>query len=175
MGATSPSGTKADIPALTGLRFLAALSVAMAHGSLLVMTYPGPRPVFFHYMSAIAGFGMTLFFVLSGFVIHYNYRELVRTGFPGVREFFWARFARLYPLFALVLLTDMILGNWNFRQLANGGSAIVASLEALPYFLLLTQTWKYEVIGTNSLVYQLGVNVPLSWSISTEWFWRIQV
>ena len=43
---------------------------------------------------------MTLFFVLSGFVIHYNYAGLVTGGrLRGIGAFLWARFARLYPLF----------------------------------------------------------------------------
>ena len=146
------------------------MSVAMAHGSILLFAYQGSGPVFFHYLTVLSGFGMTLFFVLSGFVIHYNYKNLVREGFSGIRRFFWARFARLYPLFFLIVLTDLILGNWHFRTLESGGSALMASLQALPHFLLLIHTWTYDVLGDNSLVYQLGVNAPLTWSISAEWF-----
>jgi peptidoglycan/LPS O-acetylase OafA/YrhL len=40
---------------------------------------------------------MTLFFVLSGFVIHYNYAMAItgRQVARGTAAFFWARFARL--------------------------------------------------------------------------------
>ena len=48
---------------------------------------------------------MTLSFVLSGFIIHYNYATLVTGGgFRGFAADLWARFARLYPLFLLMLL-----------------------------------------------------------------------
>lgn len=43
--------------------------------------------------------------MLSGFVIHYNYATLVRAGgFCGTTVYLWARFARLYSLFLLMLL-----------------------------------------------------------------------
>src|ERR1700689_4773194 len=65
-----------DIPALTGLRFLAAISVAIAHGSTLILKFE-PRDVASDWLPMASAFGMTLFFVLSGFVIHYHYRWLV--------------------------------------------------------------------------------------------------
>ena len=64
-------------PSLTGLRFVAALCVAAAHGrSHIDIPEPGFATVA-HWISTSAGFGMSPFFVLSGFVIHYNYRSVV--------------------------------------------------------------------------------------------------
>jgi peptidoglycan/LPS O-acetylase OafA/YrhL len=61
------------------LRFLAAISVAVAHGATLCLKTQSPNQAIQHWLSVGAGFGMTLFFVLSGFVIHYNYRALIGT------------------------------------------------------------------------------------------------
>ena len=61
-------------------RFLAAFSVAAAHGAIMTLKFDQPQfgPTFWLTQGAV--FGMTLFFVLSGFVIHYNYRMLVTEG-----------------------------------------------------------------------------------------------
>jgi peptidoglycan/LPS O-acetylase OafA/YrhL len=104
-----------DIPSLTGLRFLAALSVAVAHAagiSLLSMNQQGAVQTATHWLEVGAGFGMTLFFVLSGFVIHYNYsQKIFGKGLNGVAKFFWARFARLYPLYFLILFIELIFSD----------------------------------------------------------------
>src|SRR5215472_3828896 len=112
-GATSATaqGRLADLPPLTGLRFIAACSVAIAHGTLLTLKFSSDPYRLLYWLSNISGFGMTLFFVLSGFVIHYNYRRtLTEDGYRGFFSFMWARFARLYPLFALIVLVDVVLG-----------------------------------------------------------------
>src|ERR1700693_5083936 len=92
-----------DIPALTGLRFIAALSVVLAHAVGLLPDGQLPIGVT-GWIGTAAGFGMTLFFVLSGFVIHYNYHNLVvQGGASGIGEFLWARFSRLYPMFVVII------------------------------------------------------------------------
>jgi peptidoglycan/LPS O-acetylase OafA/YrhL len=121
-------------------------------------------------MGTFAGFGMSLFFVLSGFVIHYNYSKLVTEQGPsGYLKFMWARFSRLYPMFLFVLLADYFI---NSKVMVSSMDALEA-FRALPWFILFMQSWFYEIIGSNSLIYQIGWNLPLTWSISTEWFFYI--
>src|SRR5580704_2443077 len=105
MTTAQSAGRRPDVPALTGLRFLAAFSVLLAHGlAATAANNTLPQGVVYWLMQA-SGFGMTLFFVLSGFVIHYNYARLVTDGgVRGIAAFLWARFARLYPLFLLMML-----------------------------------------------------------------------
>jgi peptidoglycan/LPS O-acetylase OafA/YrhL len=94
-----------DVPGLTGLRFLAAFSVLLAHGMAVLMQgqeHPGSIE---YWCTQTSGFGMTLFFVLRGFVFHYDYADLVTVGrLRGIAAYLWARFARLYPLLLLTLL-----------------------------------------------------------------------
>src|ERR1700726_4518484 len=105
MTAAESAGRRPDVPALTGLRFLAAFSVLLAHGLSATLTNNEPPNGAVLWLMEASGFGMTLFFVLSGFVIHYNYAGLVTDGrWRGIAAFFWARFARLYPLFLLMML-----------------------------------------------------------------------
>src|ERR1700722_5359614 len=61
---------RAAIPALTGLRFIAAASVLISHGLLEIMPFQGDNaPSWYTHLSEVAAEGMPLFFVLSGFVI----------------------------------------------------------------------------------------------------------
>jgi peptidoglycan/LPS O-acetylase OafA/YrhL len=43
----------------------------------------------------------------------------------------------------------------------------VSNLQALPYFLLSVQSWVYVPIQENPAI---GGGSPLTWSITTEWF-----
>ena len=80
MTAAKSAGRRPDVPALTGLRFLAAFSVLLAHGLTATVTNNEPPKGAVLWLMQSSGFGMTLFFVLSGFVIHYNYAGLVTDG-----------------------------------------------------------------------------------------------
>lgn len=86
--------------ALTGIRILAAAAVFLSHIG---------KPEFLP--NAVSTFmtsgynGVTTFFILSGFVLAWNYGDRI---LPLNRSTLWsfsvARFARIYPLYVLVLL-----------------------------------------------------------------------
>jgi peptidoglycan/LPS O-acetylase OafA/YrhL len=148
------------LSSLTGLRFVAAITVVQSHMLGWMMKLP-PNPLL-NFASALSGFGMTLFFVLSGFVIHMNYSQSVSTP-VGLWNFFVARFARLYPLYFVFLCFDLLM-KVGFHQFP------LQRLDALPFYLTLTHSWLYLPIDGNALVYQFGLVPQVSWSISTEWF-----
>jgi len=66
-----------SIPALTGLRFFAAFLILFAHAFDWIARFTDTN--WRGYFSFVAMYGMPLFFVLSGFVIHYNYRRLFQS------------------------------------------------------------------------------------------------
>ena len=90
---------RSQLRSLTGLRFLAAIQVVVFH-------FAQDR---FHgvlYNIVSAGYtGVSLFFVLSGFVLAYTYGRADHTGRVVVprRPFLAARFARIYPMYVLSL------------------------------------------------------------------------
>lgn len=105
------------LPALTGLRIFAAVAVYFSHIGPPVGS-PSWLETFFH-----SGYcGVTIFFVLSGFVLSYNYfDELRRPGAGTIWEYLVARFARVYPLYIAILFLlvmelhasgDSIAGWW---------------------------------------------------------------
>jgi peptidoglycan/LPS O-acetylase OafA/YrhL len=169
---TEPRATRPTLPALTGLRFLAALTVLIEHAWIHLFKFQGTATGLRYWVPTAGGFGMSLFFVLSGFVIHYNYRHVVTGQGPaGLAAFLWARFSRLYPLYFFMLALDILLGKSLFLSLLGKDDGFRDLTGALPYYLLLLQSWRYVPFGDTSLVYVIGVGV--NWSISTEWFFYL--
>ena len=95
------SGKTGHLDALTGIRGLAAWLVVLYHIRLsLTALLPG------EVIAALAkGYlAVDLFFMLSGFVIWYNYADRLRAGGGAeTRLFLWRRFARVWPLHAAIL------------------------------------------------------------------------
>lgn len=146
---------KDQLNPLTGLRGIAAYSVLIAHSISISFLYNGAN-AFQPYATQIARFGMSLFFVLSGFVIYYNYAELLRIKgwIVGGYEFFVARFARLYPLYALAIF-------FSFSHIPS--PIFINRPAALVLYITMTQTWfAFE-----------GMLCPPAWSVSTEWFFYL--
>src|ERR1700691_4735717 len=153
VAATPPAHSRPQIPALTGLRFFAAFMILWGHSLGWIAQF---QDADVDRVTFIGVPGMSLFFVLSGFVIHYNYRDLfLRHGFArAICEFSAARFARLYPLF-LVFLVMAIAAEGPVPE------------RILGFFFTLTQSWWYTVYQDRLIINWL---YPPSWSISTEMF-----
>jgi peptidoglycan/LPS O-acetylase OafA/YrhL len=143
-----------EIPSLTGLRFYAAGCVLWAH-SVATFFIPAGIPVLKD-TNVVGSVGMTLFFVLSGFVIHYNYGATVGTlKARPLANFAIARFARLYPLFLLCVVITIAMHRTPPASLA----------EAWPFYLTMTHDW----IDRTVTGIPLGdLYAPGSWSISAE-------
>jgi peptidoglycan/LPS O-acetylase OafA/YrhL len=164
---------RVPLPALTGLRFVAALSIAASHGATLALNTKSGGVFSVQQWLIVQGesLGMPLFFVLSGFVIHYNYQMLVfERSCSGILRFLWARFARLYPLFLLVLCIDTALSYHLWYE--HERPLWDALLQGLPYVLLFVQSWFYKVIGHTTLSH-VGIVLQITWSVSSEWFFYV--
>jgi peptidoglycan/LPS O-acetylase OafA/YrhL len=150
---------KPDLPSLTGLRYVAALSIVVAHG-LSIVLFTQPNTIHF----GLSYFGMSLFFVLSGFVIHLNYAPSFQI-LPiqeALRRFAVARFARLYPLYAFFMLASLATIPW---------SRILPMLPDLYWFAPMLQSWLLGN-GQAPLMFTFPEAV-LTWSISTELFFYL--
>src|SRR5688572_18764520 len=129
------SAAQPQLPVLTGLRFVAAFSVLIGHA---VVWTGGEKLLAERLIAGIGPFiiqgpalGMPLFFVLSGFVIHYNYGALFRQRFDiALVRFLGARFARLFPLYALLLALYAVEKNAQATDAATWTA-----------YLTLTQAW----------------------------------
>lgn len=152
---------KAPIHALTSLRFFAALSIVVLHFRDLL----APLPPYLLKIIIGGGYAVTFFFILSGFILTYNYHQWFSTGassYDCVR-FLRLRFARLAPLYVVGLLLDTpwhIVERVRVGELANSALVFWAS-------------WLLNLFGLQAWVpgtpYAMLWNTP-SWSISDEFF-----
>lgn len=135
-----------EIRPLTSLRMVAALLVFLHH------FYPFSAPESLLYaVSRQGNMGVSLFFTLSGFLIGLRY--LPRFATHGldpafVRAFFVKRFARIYPLYAVIALASLLLDP---AKTLNAATAL--------FHLTLTQSYFL------TLPVQL---IPTAWSLSVE-------
>src|SRR5476649_2564613 len=86
MDASRKAEGRAKIDVLTGFRGIAAYTVLLAHAIDISFGYLPASYVhraasdIVPFTSRLAYLGMSLFFVLSGFVIYYNYADSFRVG-----------------------------------------------------------------------------------------------
>jgi len=103
MNIGNPERTQ-HIEGLTGLRFFAALAVVLFHA---LPHWPGPVLDQLWRMTHLGSLGVSLFFVLSGFILFYVYEPAFASGRFSVRPFLVARLARVYPVYLLGLLISL--------------------------------------------------------------------
>src|ERR1051325_12098355 len=98
---------KKDIKSLTAFRFLAAMAVFIFH----LPDFQGHRNNIYFPKGYV---GVTFFFILSGFVLAYNYHDkFLSLDRGGIKKFYLARFARVYPVHFLTFLAAIPLLYWS--------------------------------------------------------------
>jgi peptidoglycan/LPS O-acetylase OafA/YrhL len=131
--------TRAHLAPLTGLRFFAAFNVLLYH------TAPRPAPGSTIALGLLnSGYvGVGLFYVLSGFILSYNYLDAAIEGRLDRRSYLAARFARVYPVYAFALLLALpIFAQWVVQKVGGEGvhGAAKVAASAIANIALL-QSW----------------------------------
>jgi peptidoglycan/LPS O-acetylase OafA/YrhL len=149
-----------ELPALTGVRFYAALLVFLWHAPRIIpgMDSFGSANLFL----STGDMGVAFFFVLSGFVLSYNYAHRFTLGVRSkdYKQFLWARLTKIYPVHLLTLIL------------------------VLPISLLSPQTpFDWRAVPLHATLLQCLWPWPeprfsdnlnkVSWSISCEWFFYL--
>ncbi len=174
---TSIPVSRHHLAALDGVRFIAAFCVLVGHGYWYVVQQqitPTKFDPIVVVILALPGIGITLFFVLSGFVIHFNYHTTVGVGRGGNFDFLIARFSRLYPLFLAVFAIDFVHILWVQGYFAGRPQLNFDPFGPLPAFLSFTQTWLfvpyagYPIYEHYGLVTSSAQATGAMWSLSTE-------
>ena len=158
----------AKLDALTGLRYIAALTVLLTH-----MAGNFPEGAIKKYTHSIAGIGMSLFFVLSGFLMVYNYSSSFQTAY---RKTLWryvvARFARIYPIYIIALFFWLSVVSTFFNDLKQNPSD---TQKSLLYIGTMTQSWVHipVFVGTPGARTVAFGFMGVAWSVSTEVFFYL--
>lgn len=134
-----------EIAPLTGLRGIAALWVLGYHTALVPAGY----------------LGVDLFFVLSGFVIAYNYADAgLHADGARYRDFLWRRLARIYPAYLAALLLTLacvaLVAQWGVSL----RRSVAFTAEGFWASVFLVQAWTLPVPRVWNVA---------GWSVSAEW------
>jgi len=138
---------------LTSLRFFAAMMIVLLHAEEVIGSLGISR------LFALTQ-GVAFFFVLSGFILAYNYRDL--SGPRDTASFLMARVARIWPvhIFCGILALAAAPSYINFLKAYDHPGIIIAAN------LFLIQAW----IPMTEFFFSIN---GLSWSISTELFFYL--
>jgi len=97
-------------PGLDGLRFIAAAFVLFFHIEFKRSYFGISNFLDVYFFEYIGYFGVTLFFVLSGFLITYLIlKEVQKEGIINVPHFYIRRALRIWPLYFFIILTGFFL------------------------------------------------------------------
>lgn len=153
---------KQYLSSLTGLRGLAAMLI-LANHSAGWLNPNAPLPVSDRLIAVLTSLGMSVFFVLSGFVIHYNYADKFQGALaPAARKFATARFSRLYPLYFCGLILALFTSGYIWKIPTDPGYA-----KGVLAYLACVQSWFFFTLEGYRLI---DILYPLSWAVSTELF-----
>ena len=154
-----------DIKALTGLRIVAAVWVVLFHfRPLLRDAVPGFLDALTPVLNCGAQ-GVDLFFILSGFVLTWNYLDRMGGSWStrATLHFLWLRLARVWPVY---LVTLHLAALWVIFTLHVGHipSQDIYRFTAISYVrqVLMVQLWFQPFFDDSSW------DGP-AWSISAEW------
>ena len=150
---------RVELSSLTGIRFYAALGVYLCHVHLIpgAETFTNQRLLF-----NLGDAGVSFFFVLSGFILTYNYADIFRVHVSpaAYAGFVWDRLSKVYPVHVLTLLLVL--------PIAIASPQLTLDWRAVPIHLALLQClWP-----ASNPSFSDQLNVP-SWSISCEWFFYL--
>jgi peptidoglycan/LPS O-acetylase OafA/YrhL len=142
-GAKAPS----RLPTLTGMRFLAALSVFFFHVTFQFLFASQPAQGNFFSIFGFGGFvGVSFFFILSGFVLTWSVRGSISTG-----RFWRRRLVKIFPNHIVTFVAAIGLLTWITYAPINNRHAV------LNFFLL--QSWfpDFPIRGSlNSVAWTLS-------------------
>lgn len=133
---------------ITSLRFFAAAMIVIGHAHAIFGSWGIATAIPLEQ-------GVSFFFVLSGFILTWNYPSL--PGWAAIRRFWLARFARIWPLHAFTCFMWIALLYRIDVQTYSGGKEAAK----LGVNLLLLHAWlPFSVLSFNFV----------SWSLSEEFF-----
>lgn len=155
---TIPATKKIELHQLTGIRFIAGLWVVLFHYQFQILGILPEAGSLIGIFNA-GDMAVDLFFVLSGFIISYQYLGKFSSGAGDYKSFLWKRLARIYPVhiamlgaFVLLLVAGKVIG-------ASAGDPAHFTVWGAIKDVLLIRVW----FGAD-----MGWNYP-AWSLSAEW------
>lgn len=147
------------IKPLTSFRFIAALAVFGSH--LFILQSFEQTKWLFDRILYEGYLGVTFFFILSGFILTYNYYDKIKSLDKSmIKKFYKARIFRIYPVYILTFLISIPIALYNYAEIPL--KALVMAIINLGMF--------QSFVPIKSVYFSF--NAP-SWSISDEMFFYV--
>ena len=146
---------KKKILTIEAIRGFSAIYVMLGHIVLLYKPYEF-FPKYEFITKTLFGYGhqaVLLFFIVSGFSITYSSSKLDVSDLQNIKDYFFKRFRRIYPLFFIILLISLFVLNVT-------GTESDIKRNILSFFFLTD-------IATGSILNPIPTNYPI-WSLSYE-------
>ncbi|MEA5457538.1 acyltransferase [Arcicella sp. LKC2W] len=151
--------SKKIINSIQFLRGLAALAVVIHHTGGYVKRYYEPHLLLGDYFS-IGFAGVDLFFVISGFIIHFTSKNYLNNP-SKIKEYLSKRFIRVYPIYWIITTLLFTLG-WLITNVLHKN---VFSIGYPHTFIAYLQTY---------LLFPLHFAInPVTWTLSYEIFFYV--
>src|ERR1700690_225425 len=130
-----------NFPALTGIRAIAAYMVFCHH-------YIGTcgTGIFFSFVKEFYT-GVTLFFVLSGFLIYYRYSESATLKKGFLLNYFKNRFARIYPFYFIIVCLTALFFAYNPSNRVSIAAQLLQVVLQLTFIRGFFDAYKFIGVG----------------------------
>jgi len=154
------------LPALTGIRSLLALTILLFHFTPAGLRWDAHPWVSLYPIIDIGYVFVSFFFLISGFILSYNYGDRPKINAP---DFWMARFSRLYPVYVLTLIISipMLIVEFHVRSRAEfWEGAILTPLLLQGCFPRIATFWN-TVTWTLSCEVMLYIAFP--WLMRLKW------
>ena len=153
---------KIHFPGLNGVRFIAALLVIIDHTELFKSYLGLPTLWGNSYSSYLGAFGVSIFFVLSGFLITYLLLEEKKEGPIQIKHFYLRRILRIWPLYyLLVLLGFLVIPYLSYFQVPQYSSEMSDYLDRFLLFFGLAANVAFVYFPTVAFA-------NILWSVAVE-------
>ena len=153
---------KIHFPGLNGVRLVAALLVIIDHTELFKSYLGLPTLWANSYSAHLGAFGVSIFFVLSGFLITYLLLEEKKESPIQIKHFYLRRILRIWPLYyLLVLLGFLVIPYLSYFQVPQYSSEMSDSLDRFLLFFGLAANVAFVYFPTVAFA-------NILWSVAVE-------
>ncbi len=154
---------------IEGLRAAAALSVMLGHFNLHLVPREMLSPALQKVLN-VAGQGLTLFFVLSGFLLFGPFLTAAERGNPfDVKKYFLNRWLRIYPAyFAIFVITALLLGLAYTKAVSTADAGVEGTADTIGRMTDLGSIAANLVLMHTLTPWTIKTGIGVSWSLTAE-------
>jgi peptidoglycan/LPS O-acetylase OafA/YrhL len=143
--------TKTYFPNLDGLRFLGSITILLFHVETIKVQHDLEPIKWIHYFNPLGNLAVSMFFVLSGFLLTYFLlKEKENTSTINLKQFYFNRILKIWPLYFLIgIIGFAILPGLDYYFYGDYSRCIAENVwpSVFAYYLFIPLNSHSETIG----------------------------